>query len=173
MDTVTLRYRLRNHSSNVLDFSTDLTNYGRKLTAAGFSCPLPMRSDQDLIDCLDQIEGRLFTQLSPGSEIGNEYIVQSVCVRGIPRNRLKRPLKSAQKQMKMAAYKCESVSEMFQLYFQCENHCSLAHVSAVQTPLTIRTPYPSHIFSQRLNFEGFLTDVHHLKRNQNTSSQDL
>lgn len=124
MDTVTLRYRLRKHSSNVLDFSTDLTNYDRKLNAAGFSYPLPMRSDQDLIDCLDQIEGRLFTQLSPGSEIGNEYIVQSVCVRGIPRNRLKRPLKSAQKQMKWLHINANQ-------YPKCFNSTSNVRITAV------------------------------------------
>lgn len=170
LDTLTLRYRIRNNSSNtLLELCGDLTNYGRKMTAGGFSFPFPMRYDQDLIECLDRFDGKMFTQLSPNSIIGTDYVVQSVSVRGIPKTRLKKPLKLAQQQMKMAAYKCESISEMFQLYFQCENHASLANVSAAQTPLNIQIPYPLEIFDTKLNLDGFLKDVNRLQDEKITS----
>uniref|UniRef100_T1GRN5 DML1/Misato tubulin domain-containing protein n=1 Tax=Megaselia scalaris TaxID=36166 RepID=T1GRN5_MEGSC len=130
LDTLSLKYRFKNAASYLPGFCTDMTNYGRKLTAGAFSLPLQMNSEEDLIDCLDRFDGDLFTQISPNTQIGTDYVVQSVFVRGVPKNRLKRPMQSAKLQMRMAAYRCDSVSEMFQLYFQCKNHASLAHVAA-------------------------------------------
>jgi len=49
-----------------------------------------MSSTEDLIDCLDNFNEPLFTQLSPNTEIGIDRIIQSTCVRGIPQSRLKR-----------------------------------------------------------------------------------
>lgn len=165
LDTISLRYRLKNPVSScyLSNFCSDLNNYGRKLTAAALCLPFSMRSDEDLIDCLDKLEGSMFTQISPNSKIGTDYIVQSACIRGIPKNRLKRPSKQAQRQMKMAAYKCESVSEMLQLYFQCSNHASLAHVSALEAPHPVKIPYPMEMFDPRLNFEGFLGDINRIE----------
>ncbi|XP_055375804.1 protein misato isoform X2 [Condylostylus longicornis] len=159
LETISLRYRLRSsgYSSHLFEFCCDLNNYGRKLAAAALSLPFPLRQDEDLIDMLNEIDYPISTQLSPNCKIGTDYIIQSVSVRGIPKSRLKRPLQEAQKQMKMAAYRCSSVSEMLQLYFQCSNHASMAHVAAVETPIHIKNLYPEKIFHPNLNIQGFLT----------------
>ncbi|XP_054729635.1 protein misato [Anastrepha obliqua] len=159
LDTISLRYRLRNAPSaySLAGFCGDINNYGRKLAAAGFALPFPMQHDQDLIDCLDKFEGSIFTPLTPNCSIGTDYIIQSLCVRGIPHERLKRPLEKAKDQMRMAAYKCDSVSEMFQLYLQCANHASMAHVASVSMAMPTRIPYPSEMFTEEVTKLGFLS----------------
>lgn len=161
METISLRYRLKDAplSSSLGAFCSDLTNYGRKLNAAALALPFRMGNEVDLIDCLDKFEGDLFTQLSPNCKIGTNYVVQSVCVRGIPKTRLKRPMHQAQQQMKMAAYRCDSVSQMFQLYLQCQNHSSMAHVSALEEPMTIATPFPREMLDSSLDSKGFVSGI--------------
>lgn len=162
LDTISLRYRLNEaiDSASLPGFCNDLTNYGRKLTAAGLAMPFNMSAELDLIDCLDQYDGKLFTQLSPNSEIGTDRIVQSVCVRGIPDTRLKntKSQKVMDRQRKMAAYGCSSVAEMFQLYFQCTNYNSLSHVSALQSAMRTRKPFPAELFDSRMSSAGFVSE---------------
>lgn len=161
LDTISMKYRVKDASKASLlsGFCTDLCNYGRKLAAAGLALPLKLGTDQDFIDCLDQQDGPLFTQLTPNANIGTDRVIQSVFVRGIPSNKLKRPLKSANHQMKMAAYQCNSVSEMLQLYFQCNNYASMTHVSSIESGLPIRTPFPHEMFDQRVQSNGWIGDT--------------
>lgn len=157
LDTISLRYRVSEaiDSCHLASFCSDLTNYGRKLTAAGLAMPFNMLAEHDLIDCLDQFDGKLFTQLSPNSEIGTDRIVQCVSVRGIDRVKNTKSQKEVERQRKMAAYRCDSVAEMFQLYFQCSNYNSLSHVSALKRPMVTKKPFPMNIFDTRLNSKGF------------------
>lgn len=159
LDTITLRYRLKDAptTNTLAGFCSDLNNYGRKLAAAAISLPFGMEHKMDLIDYLDKLEGSMFTQLTPNCNIGTNYIIQSVCARGIPTDRLKRPRDQAkQEQMRMAAYRCESVSEMFQLYFQCSNHNSMAHVTSLKGAMPTRIPFPGEIFADHLTTSGFI-----------------
>lgn len=162
LDTISLRYRVTEviDSCHLASFCNDLTNYGRKLAGAGLAMPFDMSSEDDLIDCLDKFDGKIFTQLSPNSEIGTDRIVQSISVRGIRENRLKntKSNKAIERQRKMAAYRCDSVAEMLQLYFQCSNYNSLAHVSALQSGMKTRKPFPVELFDKRLNSNGFLNE---------------
>lgn len=162
LDTISLRYRLNEviDSGSLAGFCNDLTNYGRKLGAAALAMPFNMSSELDLIDCLDQYDGKLFTQLSPNSEIGTDRIVQNVCVRGIPENRLKntKSQKVIERQRKMAAYRCSSIAEMFQLYFQCSNYNSLSHVAALQSGMLTRKPFPTDLFDSRISSSGFVNE---------------
>lgn len=162
LDTISLRYRVNESidTCHLAGFCNDLTNYGRKLCAAGLAMPFNMSSEHDLIDCLDQFDGKLFTQLSPNTEIGTDRIVQSVCVRGIPENRVKnsKSQKVMDRQRKMAAYRCDSVSEMFQLYFQCSNYNSLSHVSALQSGMVTRKPFPVGLFDSQINENGYYNE---------------
>lgn len=162
LDTISLRYRVRESidTCHLASFCNDLTNYGRKLAAAGLAMPFNMSSEHDLIDCLDKFDGELFTQLSPNTKIGTDRIVQSVSVRGIPENRVKntKSQKVYERQRKMAAYRCDSVAEMFQLYFQCSNYNSLSHVSALQQGMFTRKPFPVDMFDSRLNSSGFVNE---------------
>ncbi len=162
LDTISLKYRVKDASKSSLlsGFCSDLCNYGRKLAAAGLALPLKLGTDQDFIDCLDEQDGSsLFTQLTPNANVGTDRVIQSIFVRGIPSGKLKRPLKSANHQIKMAAYQCNSVSEMLQLYLQCNNYASMAHVSNIDSGLTIRTPYPHEMFDQRVQTNGWIGDV--------------
>lgn len=156
LDTITLKYRLNNASStNLTGFCSDLNNYGRKLVAGGLAMPFPMTTNEDLIDCLDrQSSSRLFTDLSPNCNIGSSRIVQSMCLRGVPADRLKQPLKLAKEQARMAAYRCETSAEMMQLFYQCLNHASLSHCSTTATGVTCRVPFPLEIFDERVSRIG-------------------
>lgn len=160
LDTISVRYRLKHQitANNLPGFCSDLTNYGRIMAGAGLALPFQMNPTEDLIDCLDKIDGDIFTELSPNTKIGTDRIVQTCCVRGLPLDRLKRPMKDGLKQMQMAAYRCNTISEMFQLYFQCKNYSSLANCCSVKNPVTIKIPYPSEMFNKNLTFNGFYSD---------------
>ncbi|XP_058442908.1 protein misato [Malaya genurostris] len=162
LDTASLRYRLKNHSSEnyLASLCSELSPYGRKMAAAGLSLPFPMRSSEDLIDFLDKSERLFYRQLTPNATIGSKYVVQSVTVRGISKARLKRPpmSKSAQRQQRMAAYRCDTVSEMLQYYYQCQFHASMSHVTACQTPMKLKTPFPFELFASCIGPDGYLND---------------
>ncbi|XP_035898063.1 protein misato [Anopheles stephensi] len=166
LETATLRYRLKGAvtagaGGYVSGMCSDLNAYGRRMAAAGLAFPFPLGSTQDLIDCLDQLEGKSLTvQLSPNVKVRNRAVVQSVCARGLPQNRLKRPptAKSAQRQQIMPAYRCSNVSEMLQFFYSCSLEVSMSHVTSVKAPMTIRQPFPVELFDKRVGFDGFLTD---------------
>ena len=160
LDTMSLRYRLKDGraTSSLSGFCTDLNAYNRKMAAAKLAIPFPMNEKEDFIDFLDRFDGDLMEVLTPGTKVGTDRIIQSVSIRGIPTNRLKRPLESAKNQMKMAAFKCSSVSEMLQLYYQCNTYSSLSHVSAIETPMIISSPFPREFFDDRIAPNGFIKE---------------
>lgn len=156
LDTLSLKYRLNSSTStNLTGFCTDLSNYGRKLCAGGLAMPFPMNNTEDLIECLDRSQSKLFTDISPNCNIGSYRVVQSMCLRGVPDSRLKQPLKTSREQSQMAAYRCESSSEMMQLFYQCLNHASLSHCSTAQSGLVCRVPFPMDMFDARISSNGF------------------
>jgi hypothetical protein len=156
-DTMSLRYRLK-EPSFLSTFCADLNGYGRKMSSAKVSLPFPMNEKEDLIDFLDRFEGELMETITPGAKVGTDRIVQSVTLRGIPKNRLKKPMETAKNQMKMAAYKCGSVSEMMQLYYQCSYYQSLTHVTAVEGGMKVKSPFPREFFDSRVASNGFLKE---------------
>lgn len=163
LDTGSLRYRLKSPASGgfLASLCSDLTPYGRKMASAGLALPFPMNSSEDLIDFLDKSDhNTLHTPLTPNTTVGTDYVVQSIAIRGIPDSKLKRPptAKSAQRQQRMAAYRCDSVSEMMQFYYQCQLHASMSHVTACKAPMEVRTPFPYELFDSRVGHDGFLTD---------------
>ena len=164
MDTMTLRYRLKNSSnlSSLSGFCLELNAYDRKMAAAKIAMPFPMNEKEDFIDFLDRFDGNLMETLSPGSTVGTDRIIQSVSIRGIPKSRLKRPLESAKHQMKMAAYKCSSTSEMMQLYYQCNYYASMANVTAIESRMKIKSPFPKEFFDHRIAASGFTKEFQSL-----------
>lgn len=159
LDTATLGYRLRQTSETLLGFCSRICPHGRTMTAAGLALPLGMQQEQDFIDYLDKQSGgnnlSLLTQLTPGCDPGSSHLMQSVMARGIPQTRLKRPLEQAGPQLQMAAYRCDSVSQMLQLYYQCAYHGSLAHVASSPLPLKTQLPFPYEIFEAGVASDGF------------------
>lgn len=160
MDTMSLRYRLKdpNSISSLAGFCSDLNVYNRKFAAAKIAVPFPMNEKEDLIDFLDRFDGNLMETLTPGSKVGTDRIIQSVAIRGVPKSRLKRPLESAKNQMKMAAYKCSTTSEMMQLYYQCNTYASMSHVTAIQSGMQIKSPFPKEFFDHRVTSNGFVKE---------------
>lgn len=79
--------------------------------------------------------------------------MQTFTLRGIPEDRLKRPLQNAGKQKDMPAYSCNSVNEMLSLYLSCNYFLSATNVTAVTKGLSVKTPYPS-IFDPFVGSDG-------------------
>ncbi|KAH8272287.1 hypothetical protein KR044_011378 [Drosophila immigrans] len=161
LDTVTLSYRLRQTPETLPRFCQRICPAGRTMTAAAMSLPLGMQQKQhdqphDLIDYLDaRANETLLSQLSPGCEPGTSHLLQMLVARGIPLTRLKRPVAQAGAQLRMAAYGCDSVSQMLQLYYQCAHHGSMTHAASTALPLKTQLPFPYEIFDANVGSDGF------------------
>lgn len=160
IDTMSLPYRLRETTSQsyLANFCAQLNVYGRKMCGGKIALPLPMHEKEDLIEFLDKFDGELMQSVSPNVKIGTDRIIQTVTMRGLPKTRLKKPFDKAAEQMKMSAYKCTSISEMLQLYFQCNTYASMSNVTAVESPLKIKSPFPKEFFDTRFVPHGFLKE---------------
>ena len=158
IDTMSLRYRLREQTTFLSGFCSDMNAYNRTMAGAKLGMPFPMNDSEDLIDFFDRYEGDLMQPLSPSTKVGTDRIVQSICVRGIPKSRLKKPMQSSNKQIKMPAYKCSSISEMLQLYYQCNTYSSLTHVTATESKMRVMSPFPAEFFDNRFKSNGFLRE---------------
>lgn len=158
LDTLTLRYRTKKYTNaNLSDMCADLNKLGRKAAATSLSLPFPMKTNMDLIDMLDEFEGSLWTGLTPSCEIPMHSSMQSIAVRGIPKDRIKRPVQEANKQMSKPAYRCSTVHEMMMLYFACTCHASATYLTDIEAPLKISIPYPK-IFANNITENGNIAD---------------
>ncbi|KAK1136270.1 hypothetical protein K0M31_000835 [Melipona bicolor] len=154
LDTLTIRYRRKEYSNVVLsDLCADLNKLGRKATATSLTLPFPMAAKADLIDVLDDFEGPLWTSLTPNCDISMDKNMQSIVLRGISEERLKRPISHAMKQMSKPAYRCSTVHEMMMLYLGCTCHASATYLSNISSPLYIKSPYPK-IFNNNITETG-------------------
>lgn len=154
LDTLTVRYRRKEYPNVVLsDLCADLNKLGRKAAVTSLTLPFPMTEKMDLIDVLDEFEGQLWTSLTPNCDIPMDRNMQSIVLRGIPEERLKRPMHQAMKQMSKPAYRCSSVHEMMTLYLAATCHASATYLSNVTSPLNIKCPYPK-IFNNNITATG-------------------
>ncbi|CAH1644483.1 unnamed protein product [Spodoptera littoralis] len=157
MDTLSQKYRHKSNIFTLSDICADLTGYGRKMASASLGMPLPLNESQYLIDFLNTTTKPIYTSITPSCKIATDKIFQLITVRGVPESYLKAPLKEAKEQMNIPAYRCTSVKEMFELYFQANNFLSATNVTVCEKPLEVKTPYPK-IFSSELNKYGFIRD---------------
>lgn len=154
LDTLSLRYRLKAHPTSVLsDLCADLNKLGRKAVATSLSLPFPMTVKRDLIDILDDLDAPMWTSLTPNCEIPTDKQMQSIALRGVPENRLKRPREQAKKQMAMPAYRCSTVHEMMTMYLAYSCQASAVYFTNAQAPLKIVDPFP-RIFNNNLHANG-------------------
>ncbi|XP_032679851.1 protein misato isoform X2 [Odontomachus brunneus] len=154
LDTLTLRYRTKRYPNvSLSDLCADLNKLGRKAAAISLSLPFPMKIKTDLIDVLDEFEGQLWTSLTPSCDIPMDNNMQSIVLRGISQDRMKRPIQQANKQISKPAYRCSSVHEMMTLYLACTCHASATYFSDVEAPLKIVDPYPK-IFNNNVTEDG-------------------
>ncbi|OAD59046.1 Protein misato [Eufriesea mexicana] len=154
LDTLTIRYRRKEYPNVLLsDLCADLNKLGRKAVVTSLTLPFPMTAKTDLIDVLDDFEGTLWTSLTPNCDVPMDKSMQSIVLRGISEERLKRPISHAMKQMSKPAYKCSTVHEMMMLYLSCTCHASATYLSNISSPLKIRPPYPT-IFNNNICENG-------------------
>ncbi|KAF2899962.1 hypothetical protein ILUMI_06229 [Ignelater luminosus] len=165
LDTITLKYRLRSTDFHLSDLCADLNIFGRKAAATSLCLPFSFNKGSDFIDCLDNWDGPLSQSISPNCIIGTDKLMQTFTLRGIPEDRLKRPLQNAGKQKDMPAYRCNSVNEMLSLYLSCNYFISATNVTTVTKGLSVKTPYPS-IFDPFVGTDGNINNTprpEHLK----------
>lgn len=154
LDTLSIRYRRKEYPYVTLsDMCADLNKLGRKAAASSLSLPFPMTAKMDLIDVLDEFEGSLWTSLTPSCEIPMDKNMQSVALRGISEDRLKRPMQDALKQISKPAYKCSTVHEMMTLYLACTCHASATYLSTIPSSLKIKAPFPK-VFNNDITENG-------------------
>lgn len=158
LDTLSLRYRTKKYpGASLSDLCADLNKLGRKAAATSLNLPFPMKMKMDLIDVLDEFEGSLWTSLTPSCDIPMDNNMQSIALRGIPEDRIKRPIHEASKQMSKPAYRCSSVHEMMTLYLACTFHASATYLTNIEAPLKIALPYPK-IFNNNVTEDGNIAD---------------
>ncbi|XP_019697425.1 protein misato isoform X2 [Harpegnathos saltator] len=158
LDTLTLRYRTKKYPNvSLSDLCADLNKLGRKAAATSLSLPFPMKMKMDLIDMLDEVEGPLWTSLTPSCDIPMDDNMQSIVLRGISQDRMKRPIQQANKQISKPAYRCSSVHEMMTFYLACTCHASATYFSDIEAPLKIVDPYPK-IFNNNVTEDGSIAN---------------
>ncbi|KMQ87062.1 protein misato [Lasius niger] len=158
LDTVTLRYRTKKYpNASLSDLCADLNKLGRKAAATSLNLPFPMKVKMDLIDILDEFEGPLWTSLTPSCDISMDNNMQSIALRGIPEDRIKRPIHEASKQISKPAYKCSTVHEMMTLYLACTCHASATYLCNIEAPLKLSLPYPK-IFNNNVTENGNIAE---------------
>ncbi|XP_012270031.1 protein misato [Orussus abietinus] len=154
LDTLTLRYRQKEYPlSSLSDLCADLNKMGRKAAATSLTLPFPMTAKRDFIDVLDDFEGSMWTSITPSCEISTDRHMRSLALRGIPEERLKRPLHDARRQMAKPAYRCSTVHEMMSLYLAYTSHASATHLTTIKAGLKIKVPYPA-IFNNNVHGNG-------------------
>ncbi|KAI4499578.1 hypothetical protein M0802_005474 [Mischocyttarus mexicanus] len=153
LDTLSLRYRRKEYPNvNLTDLCADLSHNG-KTVITSLCLPFPMAVKQDLIDILDDYEGSILTSLTPSCNIPIDRNMQSIALRGIPEDRLKRPIDKAKKQMSKPAYRCSTVHEMMTCYLAYAYQSSATYLSTIESSLKIKPPYPN-IFNNNVTETG-------------------
>uniref|UniRef100_A0A0C9RQ27 Mst_0 protein n=1 Tax=Fopius arisanus TaxID=64838 RepID=A0A0C9RQ27_9HYME len=157
LDTLTIRYRHKQHTmSSLSDLCADLNKSGRKAAATTLSLPFPMTVKRDLIDILDDLENEstpLWTSLTPRVTVSGDSCMQSLTLRGVREDRLKRPVPEARKQMAKPAYRCSTVHEMMSMYLAYSCHASATHLTTLESGLKVSAPFPK-IFKDNIHGNG-------------------
>lgn len=158
LDTLSMTYRLKNTSYTINDFCSFQNLNGRKISAASLGVPFGLKSGEDLIDCLDKYEGPLWQTLTPNCKIENDKTTQQVTLRGIPLERLKKPVERAEKQRDMPAYRCDSVNNMLEYYLECTSIYSVNRVTTLNSAMPTKMPFPE-IFNENVDMYGNISDM--------------
>lgn len=152
LDTVSLKYRLRDDWTSLHDVVSGLSFSDRKICAGSLNLPFPMTPDSYLLDTLEDLEESkpLWTQLTPGCDIDNNKIYfQRLLIRGIPVERLRNPEVVRPSNQ---AYSCATVEELVRLYLSFRAN-TVSDVSSASTTLQTSTPFPK-IFSPHVSCLG-------------------
>ncbi|KAL1513144.1 hypothetical protein ABEB36_002599 [Hypothenemus hampei] len=162
LETITLKYRLKNSHFNLPDICADLSAHGRQIAAGSLCFPFSFNEDASFIDCLDQWEGPLYTSITPRVSIGNKRLMQHLVLRGVPESRLKRAGDKAGKQKDMAAYKCNTIREMLEFYLSCSTYATASNVTTMEKGVTVKNPFPD-LFDKSIGINGNVTATQRLE----------
>lgn len=155
LDTLSHKYRHKSNTYTLSDMCADMTGYGRKMAAASLGIPFAMDESKYVIEHLNELTKPIYTPITPSCKIASDKLFQLITVRGIPENLLKAAQNDAKQQQNIPAYRCNSLKEMFELYFQASNFLSATDITIAEKPLDLKAPYPK-IFSNSLNKYGFV-----------------
>lgn len=152
LDTISLKYRLRNDKTSLHDIVSGLTYSDRKICAASINMPFAMTPDSYLLDTLENLDENLplWNHLTPGCDIdSNKIYFQRLVLRGIPLKRLKNPEVTRSNNQ---AYSCTTVEDLVKLYLSFKMS-TVSEVSSATIPLKTLTPFPK-IFSPHVSCIG-------------------
>lgn len=85
--------------------------------------------------------------------LGTSQVLQHITLRGIPEEKLKKPLEQAKGQKELPAYRCDTVANMLEMYLSYSTHATVSNVTTVRKPLSVNNPFPK-IFNKDVGIHG-------------------
>uniref|UniRef100_A0AAY4D547 Protein misato homolog 1 n=1 Tax=Denticeps clupeoides TaxID=299321 RepID=A0AAY4D547_9TELE len=156
LDTMTVSYRLRSHSTPMWQLADALTVSGRKVVAAYGAIPFPMMHGSCLPDALNVYADALpWKPLSACPELdGGRCFGQSVTFRGFEgQNLVSPPIPGSPPPTSL--HSLQSGEEVLAAYISSHYPSSPMALQLVSGPSKLTPPFPQ-IFSQSLGSQGFL-----------------
>ncbi|XP_031441630.1 protein misato homolog 1 [Clupea harengus] len=156
LDTMTVPYRLRQHSTPMWQMADALAVSGRKVVSAYGAIPFPVDHGTYLSDALDAFtDGLPWKPLSACPEQGNGGCYgQSVALRGLEKQSLVRPRVPGRQPPSALDYFCNG-EEILASYIQSHYPASPMAVQTVSSASKLTPPFPQ-IFSKSMGPQGLL-----------------
>lgn len=94
IDTLSLRYRLKNNSDSLSDFVNPMRRNNRSVSCCSMGLPFGIKEGETLVSTLEKWEGPFWTSITPHcdpdmEDINQRIWMQSVVLRGVQNSRLK------------------------------------------------------------------------------------
>lgn len=157
LDTMTMPYRKEPGSDRMVDITSTLNSYGRKVSALNMTFPFPLKFGGSFGDCLlgfGEIDP--WVSLTPHVKCTSSPMFQSCVVRGVPANMGKCGTQRGNLPRFLSSSTC--VADVLSLYLTETYPGSYNTACIMRDGLKVGTPFP-HIFSRNINHQGYLTDT--------------
>ncbi|CAG5127452.1 unnamed protein product [Candidula unifasciata] len=157
LDTMTMPFRKETHPEKMVDVTSLLSSYGRKVSALNTSFPLPLKLGSSIADCLLGFgETDPWMSLTPHVKCSSLPLFNSCVVRGVPAAMTKCDPHPGSLPGLLSS--CSSVADVLGLYLRETYPGSYNTACVMRDGLKVTTPFP-HIFSSHINQQGYLTDT--------------
>ncbi|XP_072167195.1 protein misato homolog 1-like [Diadema setosum] len=155
MDTATLPLRATEGAVSLSMMTDAIAARGRKIGSLCTSLPLPLHHQSTLADMLSA-SPLPWQPVSPhhGMDLVDPF-AQSVVLRGVPQNRLKRPPAANLNPY----HSCHDEEEMLRNHLIANYPRTLSSGRCINPPCKTGAPFP-HIFDSKVSREGQLMDEH-------------